>query len=100
MTKENQNSTIDTSLVVQKLNRGEISIGEAIKMIRTTVYGITQARYANMCKVSEKTLREIEKDKSDPRLSIVTRLLRPGALALSARVLVNKVEVMSDKNRL
>ncbi|WP_275425495.1 hypothetical protein [Saliniradius amylolyticus] len=35
--------------------------------------------------VSDKTLRDIEKGNTDPRLSVVNKLLRPGGFQLSAR---------------
>ena len=66
------------------LANGEIAIGEAIKLIRTRLYGMTQTQYAQFINVSDKTLRDIEKGNTDPRLSIVNRLLAPGGFQLSA----------------
>ncbi|MEO3877369.1 helix-turn-helix domain-containing protein [Rheinheimera fenheensis] len=77
--------------ICNKLNRAEITLGQAIYAIRTRLYQLTQADYARLCKVSEKTLREVEKGNTDPRLSIIERLLRPGGLALTTRVLTNRV---------
>ena len=57
---------------------------------------LTQAEYARICKVSEKTLREVEKGKTDPRLSIIESLLNPGGFALSARLKVNRVVPMAE----
>ncbi len=62
-----------------------LSIGEAIRRIRTELYGMTQTRYATFTRVSDKTLRDIEKGNTDPRLSVVSKLLAPGGFQLSAR---------------
>lgn len=83
--------------ICDKLNRAEITLGQAIYAIRTRLYQLTQADYARLCKVSEKTLREVEKGNTDPRLSIIERLLRPGGLALTTRVLTNRVQTMSER---
>jgi predicted transcriptional regulator len=82
--------------LIDKLNHGEISLGQAVQHIRTGLYQMTQANYARLCKVSEKTLREVEKGNTDPRLSIVENLLRPGGFSLSARLKVNQVKSMSE----
>ncbi|AWL11145.1 hypothetical protein HMF8227_00649 [Saliniradius amylolyticus] len=41
--------------------------------------------YTEFRMVSDKTLRDIEKGNTDPRLSVVNKLLRPGGFQLSAR---------------
>lgn len=69
----------------QQLADGSLSIGEIIKSIRTELYGMTQTQYAKFIKTSDKTLRDIEKGNTDPRLSIVNKLLKPGGFHLSAR---------------
>lgn len=95
MSQLNQNDVIAD--ICDKLNRAEITLGQAIYAIRTRLYQLTQADYAKLCKVSEKTLREVEKGNTDPRLSIIERLLRPGGLALTTRVLTNRVQTMSER---
>ncbi len=75
----------------QQLDSGGMTLGQAVQRIRTELYQMTQAEYARICKVSEKTLREVEKGKTDPRLSIIESLLNPGGFALSARLKVNRV---------
>ncbi|WP_105213114.1 helix-turn-helix transcriptional regulator [Pseudoalteromonas sp. T1lg22] len=66
------------------LANNALSLGEAIKRIRTELYGMTQTQYAKFIKVSDKTLRDIEKGNTDPRLSVINKLLAPGSLKLSA----------------
>lgn len=79
-----------------KLSSGELTLGQAVQRIRTELYQMTQAEYARICKVSEKTLREVEKGKTDPRLSIIEGLLNPGGFALGARLKVNRVVPMAE----
>ncbi len=69
----------------KKLSNDTVPIGEIIKAIRTELYGMTQAQYAKFNKVSDKTLRDIEKGNTDPRISVVNKLLQPGGFHLSAR---------------
>ena len=83
--------------IIQALEQEQITLGQAVQKIRTQLYTMTQAKYANLCQVSEKTLRDIEKGATDPRLSIVQRLLRPGGMTLSARLKTNRVQSMSER---
>lgn len=71
----------------QKLMEGDQHLGQIIKSIRTELYGMTQTQYAKFIKISDKTLRDIEKGNTDPRLSVVNKLLKPGGFQLSARKL-------------
>ncbi|WP_432464052.1 hypothetical protein [Agarivorans sp. QJM3NY_33] len=52
---------------------------------------MTQAQYASFTKVSVKTLRNIEKGNTDPRISMVNKRLKPDGFQLSARKLSRKV---------
>ncbi|WP_194756364.1 helix-turn-helix transcriptional regulator [Aliidiomarina indica] len=69
----------------EALASNTISIGEAIKKIRTELYGMNQNDYAKFINVSDKTLRDVEKGNTDARLSIVNKLLAPGSFQVSAR---------------
>lgn len=80
----------------QQLDSGGLTLGQAVQRIRTELYQMTQAEYARICKVSEKTLREVEKGKTDPRLSIIESLLNPGGFALSVRLKVTRVVPMAE----
>ncbi len=79
------------SQIEADINSGAISLGEAIRRIRTELYGMTQTEYAAYTKVSDKTLREIEKGQTDARLSILSKLLAPGGFKMSARFVPRKV---------
>ena len=62
-----------------------IGIGERVKQVRTQLYGMTQTQYAKFIKVSDKTLRDIEKGNTDPRVSVLNKILAPGGFQLSVR---------------
>lgn len=79
------------SQIEADINSGAISLGEAIRRIRTELYGMTQTEYAAYTKVSDKTLREIEKGQTDARLSNLSKLLAPGGFKISARFVPRKV---------
>lgn len=64
---------------------GKLTLGLAIKAIRTDLYGMSQTHYARFMGISDKTLRDIEKGNTDPRLSIILRLLESGGLKLSVK---------------
>ncbi len=80
----------------EQLGNGELSLGQAVQRIRSELYQMTQAEYAHICKVSEKTLRDVEKGNTDPRLSIIESLLKPGGFALGARLKVNRVVPIAE----
>jgi DNA-binding XRE family transcriptional regulator len=61
-----------------------LTTGQVIKRIRTKLYGMTQTQYATFVGISDKTLRDIEKANTDPRLSVVNKLLAPGGFKLGA----------------
>ncbi|MCC5853887.1 MAG: helix-turn-helix transcriptional regulator [Alkalimonas sp.] len=69
----------------EALAANQISLGEAVRRIRTELYGMTQTQYAKFIKVSDKTLRDIEKGNTDPRLSVLGKVLAPGGFQVSAR---------------
>lgn len=70
--------------IEQDLANNVISLGEAVKLIRTNLYGMTQTQYAKFIKISDKTLRDVEKGNTDPRLSVLNKLLAPGGFKVSA----------------
>jgi DNA-binding XRE family transcriptional regulator len=45
---------------------------------------MTQTQYAKFIKISDKTLRDVEKGNTDPRLSVLNKLLAPGGFKVSA----------------
>lgn len=77
--------------ITQQLQGYEISLGEAVKIIRTEIYGFTQIEFAQLCRISDKTVRDIENGRTDPRLSIIERMLNMGGLGLVAAPKINYV---------
>ena len=59
----------------QQLDSGGLTLGQAVQRIRTELYQMTQAEYARICKVSEKTLREVEKAYADYRFDLASQAL-------------------------
>ena len=68
-----------------------ISIGELVKQVRTQLYGMTQTQYAKFIKVSDKTLRDIEKGNTDPRVSVLNKILAPGGFQLSVSAIRREI---------
>jgi len=77
--------------IERKLQNQSISLGEAVKAIRVELYQMTQTQYAKFIKISDKTLRDIEKGNTDPRCSVINKVLKPGGFQLSARRYERKV---------
>ena len=48
----------------QQLASGEITIGGAVRRLRKEVTGLQQVRFAQMCKLSLRALRQLELDET------------------------------------
>ncbi len=70
---------------------GEISLGQLIKQVRTEFYGMRQADFAKLCGVSDKTLRDLEKGNTDPRVSVLQKALRPCGFQVGASMIPRRV---------
>jgi predicted transcriptional regulator len=81
------------------LAAGDITLGQAIHRIRTELYDMTQLEFAALCRVSDRTVRDIETGRTDPRLSIVERMLNMGGLGLTAKHKVNRVRSANPLER-
>ena len=66
--------------VTQRLLRGELTQGQALKTLRIEVLGLTQEEYANLAKVSRKTLSDVENDRGSYKTDILDRLFKPFGL--------------------
>jgi DNA-binding XRE family transcriptional regulator len=60
-----------------QLTAGTISIGGAVKRLRTDVTGLRQEQFAAMCKISLRTLRQIEQDDGNPTFQTLNAVFRP-----------------------
>ncbi|ABM23161.1 helix-turn-helix transcriptional regulator [Shewanella sp. W3-18-1] len=66
--------------ITQRLLRSELSQGQALKALRVEVLGLTQDEYANLVKVSRKTLSDVENDRGSFKTDILDRLFKPFGL--------------------
>lgn len=74
-----------------EIAHNKITLGELVKTVRTQLYGMTQNQYAAFIKVSDKTLRDIEKGNTDTRVSVLNKVLAPGGFTLSARAIRREI---------
>ncbi|BCR23422.1 helix-turn-helix domain-containing protein [Pseudomonas aeruginosa] len=61
----------------QQLASGEITIGAAVRRLRKEVTGLQQARFAQMCKLSLRALRQLELDESNPTVQTLNSVFNP-----------------------
>lgn len=62
--------------IVKRNAAGLDSIGTSIRRLRLEVTGLDQETFAAMCKISTKSLYELESGKSNPKLSTLEAVLR------------------------
>ena len=68
--------------LVQGVASGELTLGDVVRSLRVEVAGLNQATFARATKVSERTLRQIEKDTGNPTLATGEALVQPFGLQL------------------
>ncbi|WP_264480623.1 helix-turn-helix transcriptional regulator [Psychrobacter sp. I-STPA6b] len=68
--------------VIERLHAGEITQGEALKVLRIQVLGVKQDRFAKLVKVSRKTLSDVENDKGNYSVDTLNQIFRPFRLKL------------------
>lgn len=61
----------------QQLASGEITIGGAVRRLRKEVTGLQQVRFAQMCKLSLRALRQLELDESNPTVQTLNNVFNP-----------------------
>lgn len=61
----------------EQLASGEITIGAAVRRLRKDVTGLQQARFAQMCKLSLRALRQLEHDASNPTVQTLNSVFNP-----------------------
>ncbi|WP_019672499.1 helix-turn-helix transcriptional regulator [Psychrobacter lutiphocae] len=67
-------------IVIEQLFAGRISQGEALKALRVQVLNVKQDKFAQMVKVSRKTLSDIENDKGNYSMDTLNQVFRPFGL--------------------
>ena len=72
---------IERKQILTELQRqlacGEITIGAAVRRLRKEVTGLQQARFAQMCKLSLRALRQLEHDESNPTVQTLNSVFNP-----------------------
>ena len=63
--------------LLSKLSAGTITPGQAITLLRKEVTGLDQVRFARMCKISTRTLRNLEGDEGNPTIGSLNAVFLP-----------------------
>ncbi|QED28319.1 helix-turn-helix transcriptional regulator [Microvenator marinus] len=71
--------------VVEKVNSGEWTWGEAIRRLRVDVAKVNQAKFSRMTKVSVRTLRKLEHDEANPTMETLTSIFKIFGLQLGLK---------------
>lgn len=69
------------------LNEGSITLGQAVIRLRLEITGLSQARFAKMCKISERSLLQIEQNAGNPTVKSLNKVMRPFGLTVGIVVL-------------
>lgn len=69
--------------LVRAVRAGEVTWGEAVRRLRVEVAGLDQATFARATKISERTLRHIERSTGNPTLATMRAVLAPFGLELT-----------------
>lgn len=80
LTPEERAKVIDQ--VQQWIADGTCDIGTAVRHLRVTVANLQQSQFARMCKVSLRTLIQIERGEGNPTLKSMNAVLRPFGLQI------------------
>ena len=64
------------------LGEGTLQIGEAVRRLRVEVTGLHQSQFARMCKISVRTLIQIEHDEGNPTLKSMNAVFKPFGLQM------------------
>jgi DNA-binding XRE family transcriptional regulator len=62
-----------------------LTLGQAARRIRTELYQMSQTQYAVFIGLSAKTLRDIKKGNTDPKLSVLSKVFRPAGMNIIAQ---------------
>lgn len=64
------------------LAQGKITLGEAVKRLRMDVTTLQQTQFAGMCKISVRTLIQIEHNEGNPTLKSLNAIFKPFGLQM------------------
>ncbi|REG83673.1 helix-turn-helix transcriptional regulator [Marinomonas pollencensis] len=77
---DNQEKKKTMKNIISRMMAGELSQGEALKMLRIQVLGLKQEDYAQLVGVSRKTLSENENNKGNYSADVVNKVFQPFGL--------------------
>lgn len=66
----------------QELAAGRLSVGDAVKRLRTEVTGLHQSQFARMCRISLRTQIHIEHGDGNPTLKSLNAVFKPFGLQM------------------
>lgn len=64
------------------LGDGTLTLGQAISRLRLEITGLSQAKFARMCKISERSLLQLEQDAGNPTVKSLNKVMRPFGLTV------------------
>ncbi|AZF08146.1 helix-turn-helix transcriptional regulator [Pseudomonas sp. R5-89-07] len=80
------NSMDARALLIESVERGlgdgSLTLGEAVRRLRTEVTGLHQGQFAKMCRISVRTLVHIEHDEGNQTLKSLNAVFRPFGLQM------------------
>ena len=79
---DRKNFKVNILRIYELLTDGEISQGQALKLLRTHVLNIKQTEFADLVKVSRKTISELENDKGNYTPEIINKAFKPFGLKM------------------
>ncbi|MRK21545.1 helix-turn-helix domain-containing protein [Pseudomonas sp. JG-B] len=63
--------------LAKQLSAGTLSIGDAVIRLREDVTGMRQGMFATMCKISLRTLQQLERGESNPTVKTLNAVFQP-----------------------
>lgn len=82
---------------------GDLSLGKGIRRLRTEALGVSQDVFAMICRISTRTLADIEADVGDPGMNLIGAVFRRFGIRLSLEMtntIGNQEQLIKRLNRL
>lgn len=67
------------------ISAGTMTIGQAVKKLRTEWMNMTQGEFADFCSISERTLLRIEKEDGNPTIHTLAAILSPFGMSITVQ---------------
>lgn len=81
MTLEERKAYIQA--VANDVARGKLTLGGAVKRLRENLLGVNQERFAMACKISKRSLSQLEVDRGNPTLATLEAVFKKFGLTIS-----------------